>query len=123
MLTFSKRDANVQTPSSFCPPEGALTVTEIRETAAALATLVQGGDAMTIDLREAGEIDVSGLQLLIAAQRSAERANNQISILADRGGTLEQALVRAGLLGADGAPRSAREQAWADMLNKGTQPA
>ncbi len=113
----------MQISNQFCPDPDAFTVSEIRETAIALNALVQGGEAMAIDLRDANAIDVSGLQLLIAAWRSAERMNTQFSILADRGGALEQALVRAGFLGADGAPRNAREQAWADVLEQGAQTA
>lgn len=112
----------MQIQKGFCPVPDAFTVSEVRDTAAALTTLLDGGEAITIDLREANAIDVSGLQLLIAAQRSAERMKKQLSILADRGGALEHALVRAGFLGADGAPRTAREQAWAGMLKKGAQP-
>ena len=106
---------------SFCPAANAFAVTEIRETATTLRALIEGEDAVTIDLSDAREIDASGVQLLIAARRSAARSNNPFSILAARGGALEQALVRVGLLGADGEPRSAEEQAWADMLKKETQ--
>jgi len=111
------------TSQSFCPAANALAVTEIRETASALNTLFESGEAVTIDLSEAREIDASGLQLLIAARRSAERTKTQLSILAERGGALEQALTRVGFLAADGEPRNAQEQAWADILNKGTQAA
>ena len=111
------------TSLSFCPAANAIAVPEIRETAIALSPLFESGEAVTIDLSEAREIDVSGLQLLIAARRSAARLNTQLSILADRGGALEQALVRAGFLDADGEPRNADEQAWADILKKGTQAA
>ena len=111
------------TSHSFCPGANALAVPEIRETASALNTLFESGEQVTIDLGKAGEIDAAGLQLLIAARRSAERLNTQLSILADRGGALEQALVRVGFLDADGEPRNPQEHAWADILNKGTQAA
>lgn|GEM_PF-2847320 len=113
----------MQTSNSFCPAANALAITEIRETATALNTLFESGEPVTIDLSETHEIDASGLQLLIAAQRSAERHKTQLSILADEGGALEQVLVRVGFLDADGKPRNAQEQAWADILKKGTQPA
>lgn len=111
------------TSNSFCPTANALTVTEVRQTATALNTLLESGEAVTIDLGEARDIDASGLQLLIAARRSAERMKTQLSILADQGGALEEALVRVGFLDADGKPRSADEQAWSDILKKGTQAA
>lgn len=107
----------------LCPEADALAVTGIRETATTLNSMIGSGEAVTIDLGEAAEIDASGLQLLIAAKRSAERLETQFSILADRGGALEQSLVRVGFLDANGQPRNAQEQAWADILNKGSQAA
>ena len=56
--------------STFCSPAGDITIFEIAEFKAQLQAALDIGQPVTIDLGQAGTLDISALQLLIAACRS-----------------------------------------------------
>ncbi len=58
------------TDSTICTPTGDITIFEIAEFKAQLQAALDIGQPVTIDLGQTGTLDISALQLLIAACRS-----------------------------------------------------
>lgn len=56
--------------STFCSPAGDITIFEIADFKTQLQAALDIGQPVTIDLGQAGILDISALQLLIAACRS-----------------------------------------------------
>jgi anti-anti-sigma regulatory factor len=56
--------------STFCSPAGDITIFEIADFKTQLQAALDIGQPVTIDLGQAGTLDISALQLLIAACRS-----------------------------------------------------
>jgi len=59
---------------------GALTISEVREWGRALEAMLMAG-AATVDARTLGTIDTAGLQLLLAAARSAQDRGLKLRML------------------------------------------
>ena len=73
-----------------------LTTATSEETHRTLASALNAADAIVIDCTEASEVDVSFLQILYAARRSAESAGKRIALSAPPSGPLDEALRRCG---------------------------
>ena len=58
------------TDTTLCAPTGDITIFEIVEFKAQLQAAIDIGQPVNIDLKQTGTLDVSALQLLIAACRS-----------------------------------------------------
>lgn len=69
--------------------EGALTLPSITEIRDALLRTVQNADDIVIDLREVAELDVSGLQVICAAHKSAIRLGKRLALAAPRTTVME----------------------------------
>lgn len=73
------------TDTTLCAPTGDITIFEITEFKAQLQAALDIGQAVRIDLGHTGTLDVSALQLLIAACRSESvRLVNVPATVADR---------------------------------------
>ena len=71
------------------------TVAELRDQ---LITAIAQNDAVVISAAKTATVDISVLQLLASAHRSAGAAGKPISLHAPRGGALQQALQRSGFV-------------------------
>lgn len=58
---------------------------------------LSGYNAVRIDLRQVTSLDVTAVQVLLAARKSAESRGRQIAILSEPGGALAVTLQRLGL--------------------------
>jgi two-component system chemotaxis sensor kinase CheA len=82
--------------SSVVPLGGSLTIATAEATHARLREALGGASAITLDCSQASEIDVTFLQLMVSAQRSAARAGKTVHLAAPPGGALADALRRCG---------------------------
>lgn len=80
--------------------------TQLRQGLAGHGTLTVATDALT-------SIDVSILQLLVAARKSALAAGKTLILRAPADGPLHRLLVQAGFVGADGQPKTPEGKFWA----------
>lgn len=85
------------------------TVGELRDR---LASEIGGRHSVTISTSALKSIDVSTLQLLASAHRTAAAAGKTMVIEAPKGGVLAQALVRLGFVSAEGEPLASEGAFW-----------
>jgi ABC-type transporter Mla MlaB component len=78
--------------------EGAVTLRTIDSTHAALREALAKHAKIEIDCATATEIDLSAIQLLLAARKSAEAAGKSLALSAPADGALRDALSRGGFL-------------------------
>ena len=76
-------------PSHPLRIEGELTIYQAAELKPLLAAALQQGDVLEIDLSAIGEIDTAGIQLLIAAKKSAQAAGKQLRLVAHSDAVVE----------------------------------
>lgn len=81
---------------------GNLTVIEADDVCARLLSALAAHDAVAVDCAAAGEIDLTFVQCLIAARRSAAAAGKSLTLAAPASGALREVLQRGGLLDAAG---------------------
>lgn len=92
--------------------EGPATVRTIEPIHARLTELLAGHDAIEVDCAAVTEADLSLVQLLLAARRSAARDGKILSMTAPASSALHQALTVGGFLSADGDPRDPDAAFW-----------
>ncbi|MGE0743682.1 MAG: lipid asymmetry maintenance protein MlaB [Rhodospirillales bacterium] len=83
------------------PLDGALTIARAQSLVDLLAHALEGDRPLRIDCGQAVEIDLSVIQVLISAARSAARRGLPVAIDAPRDGVLHAALVRGGFAAPD----------------------
>lgn len=77
-----------------------------------LSAAISQNEAVEIDARGVTSIDVSILQLIASAHRTALSAGKTISLRAAQDGPMRQALVRAGFIAPDGTPLTREGAFW-----------
>lgn len=82
-----------------------VSVTEIAAVHSQLADALASAQTLTVVTEQLASADLSLVQLLVAAQRSAVQANRELLVTAPEGGTLALLLARCGL-GLDAVPGS-----------------
>ncbi len=92
--------------------EGRLGLRDVRATHKRLDEAMNAAAEIDVDLGAVTEIDVSHIQLLAAARKSAEQSGRTLRLNAPAGGAFHAAVVRIGLLGADGGCRRPDENFW-----------
>lgn len=80
--------------------------------ATTLREAIQAHPAITIITNDLTDWDISILQVLVSARKTATQAGKSLTLAAPPGGALRGTLVKAGLVGTDGQPRTADEQFW-----------
>jgi anti-anti-sigma regulatory factor len=85
------------------------TVAELRDQ---LITAIAQNDAVVVSAAKATSIDISVLQLLASAHRSAGAAGKPISLHAPTSGVLQQALQRTGFVSPAGEPLAREGEFW-----------
>lgn len=76
---------------------GDLTIRTAKSLHGELLAALGQHDRLEIDCTDAAEVDLSFIQLLIAARKSAARAGKTLAVRHAPGGVVEDALRRAGL--------------------------
>lgn len=69
-------------------------------------------DAVVVVLEAVTGIDITILQLLVSARKTALASGKSICLRAAAGGALRQALIKTGFVGPDGMPRTAEGDFW-----------
>ncbi len=77
-----------------------------------LSAAIAGYDQVDIDCAGISEIDISAVQLLVAAAKSAEAAGKSMSVRFPEGGALDTVLRRAGFISQDGQSLAAAHGPW-----------
>jgi len=78
--------------------DGALTIRHIRAIRDRLMEALSGSQTVRVDCVAATEVDLSFIQLMLSARRSAMAAGKTILLSAGESSVLHDALVRAGML-------------------------
>jgi anti-anti-sigma regulatory factor len=91
---------------------GNLGVRDAAAIAASLVAAIEAHPSVTIATDELSDVDVSILQVLAAAHKTASRAGRALTLEAGADGVLRRTLVKAGFLDAGGAPLAAEGQFW-----------
>lgn len=91
---------------------GDLSLRSIAELKSRLATALAAGAPLLIDTGGVSSIDAGCLQVLVAAQKSANAAGTSMTLSARTDGPLGRTLVAAGCLTADGRPLLAETASW-----------
>ena len=92
--------------------EGPLTLRTATETCDLLRDALAHDATVSIDCRAATDIDLSFIQLLVAARSSAEQASRTVTLVESPNGPLLTVLSRAGLRPVDLALPNADEDFW-----------
>lgn len=109
MSDFVMLDLSASTHISM--PES-LTVREAEQIHASLVQAVRDQQAIVLDCRSARAIDLSFIQLVLAARKSALAAGKTLFVIPPANGLLSDVLRRTGLLGAPDAAPSADQLFW-----------
>lgn len=89
------------------------TVAELRDR---LITAIAANDAVVVSAARATSIDISVLQLLASAHRSAGLAGKTITLQAPKDSALRLALQRSGFVSASGLPLASEGDFWIPSL-------
>lgn len=85
-----------------------------REVADRLLKAFAEHDQLVADLTSVSSIDVTILQLFVAARKSALASGKSLRLLAPADGVFRQALVKTGFVSADGRPLTPEGTFWTD---------
>jgi anti-anti-sigma regulatory factor len=86
----------------------------VRDIADALLKAVAEHQSIIVDASGATSVDVTVLQLLVAARKSALASGKSLTLRAPADGVLRQALVKTGFVSADGRPLTPESTFWTD---------
>ncbi|GGY08736.1 hypothetical protein GCM10007160_40170 [Litchfieldella qijiaojingensis] len=78
--------------------EGTLGLRNVQQVCRSLEEVLESGKTVAVDVREVVEVDISVLQLLIAARVSAMQRGAELRLVTARGDAVQTAMERAGLL-------------------------
>jgi anti-anti-sigma regulatory factor len=85
-----------------------------REIAALLTQALGSHSTIIVDTRTATSLDVTIVQLLVAARKSALAAGKSLRLWAPAAGALREVLTRTGFVSADGRPLTPEGTFWTD---------
>lgn len=91
---------------------GDLTVRSIRRIHEDITELLRANAVARIDCTAASDIDLSFIQLLLAARRTAAAEGKAVALVQPAGGVLLERLLQAGLIARDGDEAVADEAFW-----------
>jgi anti-anti-sigma regulatory factor len=93
--------------------QGSLTVRDAKQVHGLLQDAISASREVEVDVREVSSVDVSIIQLIASARKSAEQCGRKLVLLTGSSGAFEATLAKTGFLGDDGACRDADEAFWA----------
>ena len=86
--------------------------------AAQLKTAIAAHPSVTVVTDAVTDIDIAGLQVLVAAHRTALAAGKALSMRAAKDGAMRRALTRAGFYDKSGAPLTNEAKSWAESASR-----
>ena len=92
--------------------DGVLGIRSIEPLRRTLAEAIGSHPAVEIDCSGAESVDLSAIQLLLAARRSGQRAGNSVVLSVPLGPALESALRQGGFLASPGESAPAPDPFW-----------
>jgi ABC-type transporter Mla MlaB component len=104
--------------SQSFPLTGAVTVREVAHLAGTLQAALTASGSLLIDCTGLTEIDLAGVQLLVAAHKSARAAGTSLSLRTPPDGPLPTLLRQAGFVTAEGRPLTREGDFWLDAGSK-----
>ena len=99
-------------PVQHLPLKGSLGLRDVARLAEELERLLATPSPITIDCAELADVDLSIVQLLISARRTAIAAGRSLTLRHPSDGSLERLLKAAGILAGDGSPLTSDGQFW-----------
>lgn len=99
--------------------QGDLGLREARQVQALLSEALGVARAVELDVRGITGLDISIVQLIAAARRSAQQRGGELTLVSEPNNVFATTVTRAGLLRADGAVRTADEGFWSGRLPAG----
>ena len=91
---------------------GALTVREIKVIHARVAAALHQYPAVTLDCSNASAVDLSFIQLVLSARKSAEGAGKKLALAQGAQGALRNALLQAGMIAQDDDAPAPGQEFW-----------
>ena len=92
------------------------TIRDMPRIHAVLCDALSANQELTIDCAAVTEIDLSFIQLILSARKSAAAAGKRIAVIPPDGTLLTDLLVRAGLLASAEETRSGEQSFWFDKV-------
>jgi anti-anti-sigma regulatory factor len=97
----------------------AVTIRDMPLLHARLRDALAAHPTVTIDCTAVTDVDLTFLQLVLSARKSAGAAGKSVAIIPPKGEVLTDILMRAGLLCAVGDPHSEEQSFWRNMVADG----
>jgi anti-anti-sigma regulatory factor len=98
--------------SAVFPLAGSVGVRDAARLAAELQQALSGPVSVAIDCTNLADIDLSIVQLLVAAHKTATAAGKPLRLISPAGGPLAALLRQAGFIAADDRPHTPEGQFW-----------
>ena len=92
--------------------EGSLGIRDAAGIAGTLATALEAGEGVAIDVSAVSSVDSAILQTLIAGHRSAGESGAAFGFVGSSNPALRKALVAHGMVGTDGSPLTPEHDFW-----------
>ncbi|MBR0830216.1 STAS domain-containing protein [Bradyrhizobium manausense] len=92
--------------------QGSLTLRDAKQVQGLLLDAISASREVEIDVSDVSSIDVSIIQLIVSARKSAEQRGRKLALATESNGAFRATLAKAGFLGDDGACRHVDEEFW-----------
>lgn len=93
---------------------GKLGLRDATEVASTLSRALESHPSVTIAVAADADLDITILQVLVAAHKTAIRAGKILTLATSGDSVLRQTLIKAGFISPTGAPQTAEGQFWTD---------
>lgn len=107
-----KRDKAARSAESTLSFDGALTLANVNDVRTSLIAALQANKLVVLECNAPREVDLSFIQCLLAARRSAAEQGKSIALAAPADGSLREVLLRGGFLSASDADPQPDEAFW-----------
>ncbi|MGW1420917.1 STAS domain-containing protein [Bradyrhizobium manausense] len=93
--------------------QGSLTLRDAKQVQGLLLDAISASREIEIDVSDVSSIDVSIIQLIVSARKSAEQRGRKLTLATGSSGAFRATLAKTGFLGDDGSCRRVDEEFWA----------
>lgn len=100
----------------LCALSGEMTVRESEAIRKKISDALEGDIHLTLDCADVTRVDLSFIQLILAARKSAAAAGMTLTLRHPAGGVLAEALARAGIAAPDADPSDPDQIFWNNTL-------
>jgi anti-anti-sigma regulatory factor len=107
---------NLEPAPAHVALDGVLSIRSIDVVRGRLLDALAEHQAVQVDCTMAESVDLSLIQLLVAARLSARQAGKQLTLAAPAGAVLRAALVQGGFLPGEGTDQSGADAFWSGAL-------